>query len=725
MSNSTIYNIAIPVPLPGTFEYASPLPLKPGIRVSVTFARRRLTGVVISLCDDPVTPAAKLKPIDAILDAEPVFDQALLNLLIWASNYYFHPIGEVFSAALPSKIKHGGALEAATERLTLTELGIQMAKVGNLPRAPKQAQLLTRLQSSEPMSRADLTQAGYSAAVIRGLIQKNWACWRSVKDVPANDAPHHFKAAISLTEAQRQAIAAVELDQPMTYLLYGVTGSGKTEVYLRLIDQVLRTGKQALILVPEIALTPQTVDRFQDRFDCRVGALHSGMTAAERNRQWQAARSGGTKIIIGTRSAIFTPMASIGIIIVDEEHDTSYKQQDGFHYSARDLATVRAANEGIPVVLGSATPSLESIANAEAGKYQLLKLLDRANGAKRERYQMLPMPPNQSDPLPNQALFTEIRETLERGEQVLVMRNRRGYAPVLFCTECRWIAECQACDARLTVHRQQTGLKCHHCGASHPIPTHCPNCSHVTLTPVGDGTQRLETTFQTAFPNFPIVRIDSDNIKDRLSLDRALAKLQGGEPCILIGTQLIAKGHHFPLVTLAVVLDIDQGFLSADFKAVERTAQLIIQTGGRSGRDELAGKVYLSSRMPDLPGLNALIDQDYLTYAKQMLADRSRYELPPFAHHGLIRADAKTPGLADQLLQRVQRLVRAERQTEILGPTSPAMAKRAGWHRSQLLISASSRQARHKVLQQLQVALTQAAPRTIRWSIDVDPADFF
>lgn len=726
MSNPYIYNIAVPAPLASTFEYSSDRLLEHGLRVEVAFAGRQVIGMIISRSESPQTPREKLKAITAVLDTDPVFSPALFDLLIWAANYYLHPIGEVFAAALPTKVRQGGALVAETKRLKLNFSDPDNPVPSNERQAPKQAALIDHLRKSGGLDRSQLVELGFSSAVVRALIQKKRADWHTERLQPVLTTSPTFTETVALTQEQSMAIDSVKLSGNNTYLLYGITGSGKTEVYLQLIHRVLQAGRQALILVPEIALTPQTLSRFQTRFDCSVVALHSGLTDVERSRHWQAARSGRASIVIGTRSAIFTPLPQLGIIIVDEEHDASYKQQDGFHYSARDLATVRAANESIPVVLGSATPSLESIQNATAGKYHLLQLRQRANGAQRESYRILPVPANQTEPFPDPALFAEIQATLDRGEQVLIMRNRRGYAPILFCTHCRWIAECSACDARLTVHRHQKGLRCHHCGAQHPLPRVCPSCQQVSLTPVGDGTQRLEASFQAAFKGYPIVRVDSDNTRGRSNLDQALSSLRSDAPCILIGTQLIAKGHHFPYVTLAIVLDVDQGFLSADFKAIERTSQLIVQTGGRSGRAHLPGKVYLSSRTPNLPGLNALIESDYLSYAGGLLTERAHYDLPPFSHQALIRADARQPLVAHKLLEQAQRSVKGSTgAAELLGPVSPNMERRAGWHRAQLLVSANTRQARFKALKALQQVLGQKAPRSIRWSIDVDPADFF
>ncbi len=721
------YNIALPVPLHGTFEYRHPTDLSIGLRVKVPFSGRELVGIVISRCLQPSTAPQKIKSILSIIDSEPVLPQAIFDLCRWSAQYYLHPLGEVFAAALPSKIKQGAGLYQTTRTLALASTEPRPIAEAHVKRSPMQLALLRALFEHTALSRGDLKQGQWSSAIIKALIDKGLACWQENIEANPDPGPHDPpNSAIQPTLEQQLAIDSVELNSHKTYLLYGVTGSGKTEVYLRLIDQVLRAGRQALILVPEIALTPQTLTRFEQRFGRPVVALHSNLTDQKRSEHWRQARSGQAPIIIGTRSAIFTPLARPGIIIVDEEHDSSYKQQDGFHYSARDLASVRGVAENIPVILGSATPSLESLHNVTSGKYTQLLLQSRANGAARERYEIAPIPENQKDALPDNRLFDAMAETLDRGEQVLVMRNRRGYAPVLFCSNCRWIAQCNACDARLTVHKQTKGLKCHHCGQQHPIPNHCPACQQSSLLPVGDGTQRLQETFQNRFPNYPVIRIDSDSTQQRAALTQMIDSIQQGNPSILLGTQLIAKGHHFPNVTLAIILEVDQGFLSADFRATERTAQLILQTGGRSGRENLPGKVYLSSRLQALPELRALLKNDYLAFSKNLLAQRKTYQLPPFTYQGLLRADARRPQQADQYLRQLLSQYQAlDPDCEVLGPTSPIMEQRAGWYRSQLLVTAKTRQSRHRALKQLSEHLSQHRQPAVRWSIDVDPVDLF
>ncbi len=721
------YNIALPVPLQGTFEYSHPTPIMVGLRVKVPFSGRELIGIVVSHCANPATDPKKIKAIITTIDSEPVLPQTIFDLCLWSAQYYLHPIGEVFAAALPGKIKQGAGLYETTTVLGLAPATDKAAAEERVNRSPKQLALLRALIERKALSRLELNQNQYSSAIIKAVIDKGLARWQERINVNPVQAPHKPpEAAINPTAQQQLAIDSVDLSGHKTYLLYGVTGSGKTEVYLRLIDQVLATGRQALILVPEISLTPQTLTRFEHRFGRPVVALHSNLTDQTRSAHWRQARSGQAPIIIGTRSAIFTPLARPGLIIVDEEHDSSYKQQDGFHYSARDLASVRGVAENIPVILGSATPSLESFHNVATGKYTQLLLETRANGAARERYEIFPIPDNQKDALPDNRLFDAMAETLDRGEQVLVMRNRRGYAPVLFCSNCRWIAQCNACDARLTVHRQESGLKCHHCGQQQVIPSRCPACQQSSLLPLGDGTQRLQETFQKRFPNFPVIRIDSDSTKQRAALTQMIDTIHQGQPSILLGTQLIAKGHHFPSVTLAIILEVDQGFLSADFRAIERTAQLILQTGGRSGRENLPGRVYLSSRLQALPELQALIKNDYLAFSKGLMTQRKTYQLPPYTYQGLLRADARKPHLADQFLRRLlDQYTALEADCEVLGPTSPVMEQRAGWYRSQLLVNAKSRQSRHRALQQLSELLTRHRSPTVRWSIDVDPVDLF
>jgi primosomal protein N' (replication factor Y) len=539
---------------------------------------------------------------------------------------------------------------------------------------------------------------------------------------------------LPLNAEQRTAFTAIQsgMDGFGAFLLYGVTGSGKTEVYLQLIHQCLQAGKQALVLIPEINLGPQTLERFARRFNVRIALLHSGVNDRERLDAWLAARDGEADIVIGTRSALFTPLKNAGLIIIDEEHDASYKQQEGLRYHARDLALVRARKDNLPIVLGSATPSLESLHNAHAGRYALLKLNQRAGGAQPPRFlrldvKSLPLDSGISGPL-QQA----IGQTLAAGQQVLVFLNRRGFAPTLLCHDCGWISQCQRCDARMTLHQRSGELRCHHCGHAERPPRQCPDCGKVDLRPVGAGTERAEERLNILFPDFPVLRIDRDTTARKGSMDKLFSTISRGEPCILVGTQMLAKGHHFPRVTLVAILDADGGLYSADFRASERMAQLIVQVAGRAGRAEEPGKVIIQSHLADHPLLVQLTEQGYPAFAEQALSERRSAGLPPFAHLALLRAEAHKPGQAEGFLdeacsyaEQLQQELRLP-TIELLGPVPAPMERRAGRHRAQLLLQSSSRVPLHKLLAAW-LPILEAMPtgRAVRWSLDVDPIDLF
>ena len=531
------------------------------------------------------------------------------------------------------------------------------------------------------------------------------------------------------TPAQRAAIEAIAAAQgrSASFLLHGVTGSGKTEVYLRAIEAVVARGEQALVLVPEIALTPQLVARFAARFDAPLAVLHSSLTDQERLRAWRMARSGAAPVVIGTRSAVFAPLSRPGLIVVDEEHDSSYKQQEGFRYSARDLALARAQRLGIPAVLGSATPSLESLERARSGKSVLLALPDRTGGASQPRLQLVDLRRHGATQGIATPTVLTIGRHLEAGGQVLVYLNRRGYAPSLFCPACGWVAPCPRCDARLTVHQREHRLHCHHCGTDRPVPETCPDCGE-PAKPVGQGTERVEETLARLFPDVPLVRIDRDAVRRRGELEAALDRVTRGEVRLLVGTQMLAKGHHFPDVTLVVVLNADQGLFGTDFRASERLAQSIIQVAGRAGRAEKPGEVLVQTEYPEHPLLARLVEGGYDAYAAAALEERRQARWPPYSRVAVVRAEAARREVPLEFLDRARELALplAGSKVEVLGPASAPMERRAGHYRGQLLLQATT----HAPLQRLFAAwlpALEALPdaRRVRWSLDVDPLELF
>jgi primosomal protein N' (replication factor Y) len=533
-------------------------------------------------------------------------------------------------------------------------------------------------------------------------------------------------AFVELNNEQRAAIDTIEDGSTGTSLLFGVTGSGKTEVYLTLIESHLRAGRQALVLVPEIGLTPQTIRRFTNRFSVPVTTIHSGLTDRERLDAWSAARSGQSGIVIGTRSAIFCPLKHPGILIVDEEHDGSFKQQDGFRYSARDLAVVRGQMESIPVVLGSATPSLESWQNATTGKYRKVVLTERATGATQPTYRVINLRDTIETEGFSQQLIDQIGHELGQGNQVLVFLNRRGYAPVILCRSCGWLSQCDRCDARMTFHKTMNRLICHHCGSESIIPEQCPACTSTDMVPLGAGTQRVERTLTELFAGSTVLRVDRDSTRGRHAMEELLSEIHNGEPAILVGTQLLAKGHHFPDVTLVAIADMDSGFYSGNYRAEERMAQLILQVGGRAGRAEKPGTVSIQTHLPEQPLFKRLIGQGYAAFADELLDDRRTHELPPFHHHALLRAEAQKAEAPSQFLDDILSGVTPNPSVMLLGPVPATMERKAGRYRYHLLLSSDNRKKLSRTLDQCIAAAEQSRfSRRVRWSVDVDPLELF
>lgn len=533
---------------------------------------------------------------------------------------------------------------------------------------------------------------------------------------------------LALNIAQQQAVDHIcaAKNTFKTFLLDGVTGSGKTEVYLQSIADILQANQQVLVLVPEISLTPQTIERFRARFSTSTTiALHSGLSDQERLQAWMAARDGEANIIIGTRSAIFTPFANLGLIIVDEEHDTSFKQQDRFRYHARDLAILRASIKQIPIVLGSATPALESLSNVERARYTYLSLPERAGRAALPTFKLLDLRQTETKEGLSEELLNHMRVQLDAGNQVMLFLNRRGFAPVLYCTECAWIVNCKRCDARMIYHNKPAKLKCHHCDAQRPIPTQCEACQQKTLAPVGYGTQRLEETLAQIFPDVPIIRVDRDNTRRKGAMQDLITQIHAEKKAILLGTQMLAKGHHFPQVTLVGIIDADTGLFSADFRAAEQMGQLLLQVSGRAGRAELAGNVLIQTRYPDHPLLQTLIHSGYAEFARTLLTERKQALLPPFSYFAIFRAEAHAVETAQQFLTVIkQQSAKFADKIQVMGPTPAVIAKRKGMHCQHLLIKSEKRSSlQHFLKITLEYIEKQGFTQPVKWVLDVDPVD--
>lgn len=726
----TYLRIAIPSPLRRLFDYLPPadwdpeaaLLLLPGVRVRVPFARRSVVGVLIATTSHSDIPAAQLKCADAILDPQPLLSPAVLELCRWASGYYLHPPGEVFNAALSKRLREGRA--PAKEAWRLTDRGLGLAE-GALARAPRQQAALSLLAAGHAVAAIALKSQGIASSVLRelekkGLLQR------------CESQPHRLPAATTegplLGDAQASAVADItaNVGNFHCHLLEGVTGSGKTEVYLRAISQCLDQGLQALVLVPEIGLTPQTVARFRARFNAPIALLHSGLTDAERSQSWDQARRGDADIILGTRSAVFASCPRLGIIVVDEEHDASYKQQDGFRYSARDVAVKRAQLESCPVVLGSATPSLESTYNAVRGRYRHHRLEERAGGRTMPRLSAIDV---RRQPLTaglSPALLQRTEQTLASGQQVLLFLNRRGFAASLQCHDCGWIADCKHCDARMTVHRRRRQLRCHHCSARRRLPDACPQCGSASLLANGLGTEQAEDFLQRHFAHWPVHRVDSDSVAGHTDMATLVSDIHRGEPCILLGTQMLTKGHHFPGVGLVGVIDSDALLFSADFRGEERLAQLLTQVAGRAGRGEQPGEMLLQTHYPDHPLLQALLTRPYASVAADLLLQRQERGLPPAGHLALLRTDARSEGQGETFLQTVRERAAPQLGTasQLIGPLPSAMPRRAGKHRSQLICLSAERAGAARAAAVLVAATeTLKAPAGLSWFIDIDPLD--
>ncbi|MGB0237364.1 MAG: primosomal protein N' [Cycloclasticus sp.] len=733
MSNFYL-NIAVDTPLHRIFDYL-PINNSPrsdyqaGQRVSVSFGRRQKIGVILNVSSSTDIGKTQLKPISKLLDAEPLLSPEDLKLYQWAANYYHSPIGEVFAQTLPKQLRSGKepTIKLAT-LYSLSQSGHALDETC-FNRSPRQRALWQQLKSTaNPVDRHVFATLNWDwRSPINSMIKKGWV---DVQHEDVSTLSHPEPPLFSPNSEQQAAIKAISKKQQafQVFLLDGVTGSGKTEVYLQLIQQVINNDKQVLILLPEITLTPQLAERFRKRLATQMVVSHSGLNDSQRSQAWLRIKKGLANILLGTRSAVFTPMSAPGMIIMDEEHDPSFKQQEGFRYSARNVAIMRARDYNIPIVLGSATPSLESLHNVQQNQFTHLVLTKRTAGASPPVIRLLDCRHQTLDNHLSPSLLNAIKKTLERNEQVILFVNRRGFAPVLMCHRCGWVGECRRCDSRLVIHKEAHLLKCHHCGTEHSIPSTCPSCQEAELFPLGLGTERVEETLNSHFPDTPITRIDRDSTRQKDAMQSLINQVRQGGGQILVGTQMLAKGHHFPNVTLVGIVDIDAGLFSCDFRASERMAQLITQVAGRAGREEKPGRVLIQTHQPEHPLLNTLIEHGYARFAKDALAERQQAQLPPYHYHALLRVNAVKEQAVLNFLTDVGHLISNIPLTsiQILGPVPAPMLKRAGRFRYQLLIESPQRKARHQFLKILLPELEKMkSSRQVRWSIDVDPIDIF
>jgi primosomal protein N' (replication factor Y) (superfamily II helicase) len=760
-----ILRVALDVPLRRLFDYLPPRggpgPIVPGVRIRVPFGRQRLVGLVMEIAPSTELSPERVRPALEVLDAAPVMDEAALSLLRWAADYYHQPIGQAVAVALPKGLRLGAPAVPVEPRWSATPDGLEAFERGEPARGPQQRRVLALLAERDSgraaagcgTVAATCTRPGLSAAELavalppgwreaaRALARRGWAVCRTEvvegsggsrgsesAEGPAGGAARARQPGPPLTPDQAQAVERISasLGRFSAFVLHGVTGSGKTEVYMRVIEEALRGGRRALVLVPEIGLTPQLVARFRDRFEARLAVMHSGLTDGERLAAWRQAFGAQAHIVLGTRSAAFAPVPSLGLVIVDEEHDASFKQHEGgFLYSARDLAVVRAQRAGVPIVLGSATPALETLHNVASRRYERLVLPNRAIQSVPPRVSLIDL---RAHPV-NAGLSTPAVQAIERhladAGQVLVFLNRRGYAPTLLCTTCGWIAPCRDCDARLTVHRAANRLRCHHCGADAPLPERCPQCGFLVKS-VGQGTERIEETLAQVFPGTPLARLDRDVVRQRGDMESVVARIASGDARILVGTQMVTKGHDFPNMTLVVVLNADQGLFSTDFRAPERLAQTLIQVAGRAGRASRPGEVLIQTEFPDHPLLKNLLAEGYEGFARTALAEREQAAWPPFSRLAAVRDSATSAEAALMFLQDARRIAGKPAGVKLLGPVPAAMAKRAGRYHAQLLVESAERGPLHQFLDAWVPAIEQLpSARRVRWALDVDPIELF
>ena len=736
-----IISVAVPVPLRQSFDFLIPIEssseqFKPsvGARVKVPFGSRKLVGVIQAVKSSSEFPEDKLKPALEILDEASIFDDALWQSLQWISRYYLAPIGEVMDAALPVALRQAAMLMPASKKTwTLSDQG-RSRPIEELNRAPLQLAILKRFMQQRFLSADDFKDTSSSwRQAVSALLEKGW-----VEEIEAEPylAMHDQAVSQTLTLSDEQSnavdaiVTAIEKNEFSSLLLHGVTGSGKTEVYFSAMDLVLKQGKQVLLMVPEIGLTPQLINRVEQRFSQAVVVMHSALNDTQRHHAWWHATQGNAQIVIGTRSSVFTSFKNLGLIIVDEEHDGSFKQQDGVRYQARDVAIYRAKQARVPIVLGSATPSIETYLNAQNGRYQLLSLTERATKVTLPKIELIDLNMQASNDGLSPAMLEAIKATLAKDKQVMLFINRRGYAPVLYCKSCKQAAKCHRCDSNLTLHRRVNRLRCHHCGYEGQIKLKCDACDSAEMVDVGEGTQRVEDAIALRFPESTLLRIDRDSTSRKGELAQVLEQARSGAADILVGTQLITKGHDFPNVGMVGILEADQGLYSTDFRATEALFQQVLQVSGRAGRRDDVGRVFIQTRFPEHPFFDKITKHDFVGFAESLMQERKAASFPPFGFFALLRAESPHQSQALQFLRKARHDIVAQEGVRLMDAVPAPMERRAGKFRAQLLICSNQRSALNNTLAQWLhfIAVDKDAKKqanSVRWSLDIDPLDHF
>ena len=728
MQRPIIY-VAINSPLYHGFDYLLPkefeLP-RIGSRVRVPFGKRKLVGVILKIKNKSQVEEKKLKYIEEVLDEKPIFDNKFLYFLQWASDYYIHPIGQVVFSAMPPSIRKGKSIKNAVDYLWIVKKRATNKDLEDLEKTPLQKKILRIIsQSSQGIDKKELSQVSNNwHRPIESLVNKGLIA-QQIKLLPLQNIDKK-SLPMKLNDEQNKVIKKIDSSMLdfQCYLLDGITGSGKTEIYKELIRRVISNKKQVLVIVPEISLTPQLKDRLVVQNNIRIASYHSGLSEKIRFDSWKASLDGTSDIILGTRSAVFLPVKNLGLIVVDEEHDISLKQHDGFRYNARDLAVYRAKQNGVPIILGSATPSSETYYNAKKNKYNHLKLRTRAGGALTPEVKVIDMNRQKIKEGFSFYMLDKIKEQLSRNKQVLLFLNRRGFAPVLLCKECRWIPKCPRCELNMTYHASKKKTQCHHCGHQENFKLKCPSCLSGDVLALGEGTQRIESLLKAEFPSSSVIRIDRDTTRKVGSLEKALSEIKSQKHQILIGTQMLSKGHDFPNVDMVGILNIDQRLFSPDPRATERLAQLLIQVAGRAGRASKKGKVLLQTYMPESPVLRNLINNGYESWLSEVLQEREKLNLPPYDYWAMIRAEAKKYEAVEQFLSEAKKTISAEGDTTAHGPIPSLIPKIANRYRGQLIIQAHNRMSLKKAVSLSVPHLSKLkSSRRVRWSIDIDPCE--
>ncbi len=721
-THSQVVQVALKVPFAAHLDYSlnHDLTAPPiGGRVLVPLGKnKQLVGVVVGLVAE--SEFKTLKPIIAVLDTEPLLNATTLQLLRLAAKYYQVSFGEMIFTALPAWFRKTNNRPIPIHYWWQVVADLEVAQTA-LKVAPKQLEVFEYLMLHGPLQSKAMSHISSTAAQIcRQLQDKALITSTEVCFVETDQA---FDPGFKLTADQDRALKQIQKskDQFEVHLLDGITGSGKTEIYIRLINELLEKQQQALVLVPEIGLTPQLFQEISQRINGQMAILHSGLSDGARARVWHHAARGLVDVVVSTRSGIFTPFKNLGSILVDEEHDLSYKQQEGIRYSARDLAVLRAKIEQVPVILGSATPSFETLNHANNGRYQWLKLRSRTNHNPMPSLRLQNTQSKQLVKGLTQQTLSTIESHLADGHQVLVFLNRRGWSQKLICHECGWVAECDDCDAYLTYHKHLDLLKCHHCERRYSLPEFCPSCGSQAVETMGAGTEKIAAGLMEQFAETAVVRFDRDSVKTPAQWQKNLETVRSGKPCVIVGTQMLSKGHDFPLLSLVVVVNVDNSFFSADFRATEYLAQLLVQVSGRAGRAKTKGEVIIQTQFPEHEFFQSLFQENYESFAQQQLTERAEMRFPPYTYMAIVRGQFRDERLLDQFLQQLADGLEQNQDISVLGPLPAPMQKRQKLFRMQLILNSNDRKGLHQTLHLLKTQKTVENKHHIQWFVDIDP----